>query len=95
MCFADTIRRNIDQGCLTGVVFIDLRKAFETVNHEILLKKLRGHGITNLEYEWFNNYVEKRTQVVEFEGVLSSTNRVCRSITGVHIRTSVVYPSPE
>ena len=51
MCFADTIRRNIDQGCLTGAVFIDLPKAFDTVNHEVLLKKLRGLGVTNLEYE--------------------------------------------
>ena len=77
MCFADTIRRNIDQGCLTGAVFIDLHKAFDTVNHEVLLKKLRGVGVTNLEYEWFKNYLENRTQVVEFQGVLSSTETVC------------------
>ena len=34
MFFADTIRRNIDQGGLTGAVFIDLRKTFDTVNHK-------------------------------------------------------------
>ena len=77
MCFADTIPRNIDQGCLTCAVFIDLRKAFDTVNHEVLLKKLRGLGVTNLEYEWFKNYLENCTQVVEFHGVLSSTESVC------------------
>ena len=45
MCFVDTIRRNIDQGRLTGAVFIDLRKAFDTVNHEVSLSKLRGLGV--------------------------------------------------
>ena len=39
MCFADKIRRNMDQGRLTGAVFIDSRKAFD-INHEVLLKKL-------------------------------------------------------
>jgi hypothetical protein len=77
MCFADTIRRNIEHGCLTGAVFIDLRKAFDTVNHEILLKKLRGLGVTNLEYEWFRNYLQNRTQIVEFQGVLSPAEPVC------------------
>ena len=41
MCFADTICRNIDQGRLTGAVFIDLRKAFDIVNHEVFKYSLR------------------------------------------------------
>ena len=51
MCFADTIGRNIDQGRLTGAVYIDLRKAFDTVNHEVLLNKLRGLGVLDGEHE--------------------------------------------
>ena len=43
--FTDAIRRSMDQGCLTGVVFIDLRKAFDTVDHELLLEKLSGFGL--------------------------------------------------
>ena len=69
MCFADTIRRNINQGRLTGAVFIDPRKAFDTVNHEVLLSKLRGLGVMHREHEWFRNYLHNRTQVVEFQGV--------------------------
>ena len=51
--FADTIRRNIDQGLIAGAVFIDLRKAFDSVNHSLLSKKLHALGIVNQEYEWF------------------------------------------
>jgi hypothetical protein len=40
--FIDSIRRGIDQGMLTGSVFIDLRKAFDTVNHDLLLEKLHA-----------------------------------------------------
>ena len=63
MCFADSIRRNIDQGRLTGAVFIDLRKAFDTVNHEVLLNKLRGLGVLDGEHEWFRNYLLNRTKL--------------------------------
>lgn len=47
--FTDTIRRNIDQGCLKGAVFINLRKAFDIVDHKFLLEKLRGYGLEGIE----------------------------------------------
>ena len=76
MCFADTIRRNIDQGRLTGAFFIDLRKAFDTVNHEVSLSKLRGLGLMHRKNEWFRNYLHNRTQVVKFQGVSSTAEPV-------------------
>ena len=76
MCFADTIRRNIDQGRLTGVVFIDLRKAFDAVNHELLLNKLRGLGVRDGEHEWLRNYLQNCTQIVEFQGLSSNAEPV-------------------
>ena len=70
------IRRNIDQGRLTGAVFIDLRKAFDTVNHEVLLNKLRGLEVLDGEHEWFRNYLQNRTQFVDFQGVSSAAEPV-------------------
>ena len=60
---------------LTGAVFIDLRKAFDSVNHEVLLNKLRGLGVLGGEHEWFRNYLQNRTQIVEFQGVPSAAER--------------------
>ena len=56
----------MDQGQLTGAVFIDLRKAFDTVDHSVLLDKLSNLGIVDLEHGWFMDYLSNRTQVVEF-----------------------------
>ena len=64
LSFADTICRNIDQGQLTGAVFIDLRKAFDTVDHGVLLDKLSAMAVIGPEYEWFTDYLRNRTQVV-------------------------------
>ena len=46
----------MDNGFVTGVLFIDLKKAFDTVNHDILVKKLRYYGIDNNELLWFKSY---------------------------------------
>ena len=53
---------NIDNGKMNSVVFIDIRKAFDTVNHEILLKKLSCYGIKDLELMLFQSYLYNRTQ---------------------------------
>ena len=50
---------NIDQGQLTGAVFIDLRKAFDTVDHAVLLGKLSNMGIVGQEHDWFSGYMNR------------------------------------
>ena len=54
-------------------VFIDLKKAFDTVNHEILLFKLEHYGIRNNMLKWFESYLRDRKQYVYFNGVSSAT----------------------
>jgi hypothetical protein len=49
---------------LTGAVYIDLRKAFGTVNHGCLLTKLSYYGIVNNELKWFEDYLFGRSQFV-------------------------------
>jgi hypothetical protein len=61
----DSIRRGMDQGMLTGSVFIDLRKALDTVNHDLLLKKLHGFGVTGGELDWFKDYLTRK-QLVDY-----------------------------
>ena len=46
----------------TAVVFIDLKKAFDTVDHAILLKKMGKYGIKWIEIGWFQSYLKSRSQ---------------------------------
>ena len=71
LSLADTIRRNMDQGMLTGAVFIDFRKAFDSVNRDLLLQKLSYMGVLDKELAWFKDYLHDRTQVLDFQGVSS------------------------
>ena len=66
----------INDGNLIGMVCVDLRKAFDTVNHEILLTKLKLYGITGTELKWFESYLYNRSQVVDFCGTMSSECKV-------------------
>ena len=56
--------------------FIDLRKAFDTVNHEILLGKLKHYGITGKQKDWFRSFRTNRKKYVSVEGFFSQTKTV-------------------
>ena len=62
----DQITRAIDTKEITVGVFLDLSKAFDTVNHNILLHKLHHYGIRNTAQKWFRSYMENRKQYVRF-----------------------------
>ena len=62
---------NIDKGKYTGLIFIDLKKAFDTVDHKILLKKLKMYGVTGLEHDWFTSYLDNRKQFCRVDGTSS------------------------
>ncbi len=72
----DKFLQGFDSGKFIGAVFVDLRKAFDTVNHAILLKKLEAVGIKDKELQWFNSYLSNRTQRVDYRGTLSETQPV-------------------
>ena len=75
-----TIRRNIDQGFMTGAVFVDLRKAFDTIDHSILFRKLHFLGIKGKELNWFENYLSSRIQVVGVGGASSDPPHITSGV---------------
>ena len=72
----DKLSTAIDNNELTIGVFIDLSKAFDTVNHEILLAKLQHYGIRGVPLKWFENYLLERKQFVVYNGHCSSSKQV-------------------
>lgn len=74
--FVETIRKNADKGECTGAIYLDLRKAFDTVNHSRLLHKLQLHGIHDIELQWFEDYLFNRTQYVTYDNINSSPQQI-------------------
>ena len=68
------ITKYTDEGRITVGVFIDFAKAFDTINHTILLKKLEHYGIRGIALEWFRNYLKNRQQFVQYD-ICKSSNK--------------------
>ena len=64
----DQIYESFERNEYTVAVFIDLSKAFHTVDHDILLKKLEINGISGTHLQWFQNFLSNRKQYIEFDG---------------------------
>ena len=75
MC--DTLYENMDNGELNGVVYLGIRKAFDSINHTILLHKMKVQfGITNVELDWFSSYLTNREQVCLVNGITSTPKKI-------------------
>ena len=62
------IRKALDDGNIGCGVFADLQKAFDTVDHQILLAKLNHYGIRGVPNDWFKSYLSNRNQYVSING---------------------------
>ena len=61
---------NMDKGLMNGVVFLDFKKAFDTVDHTILLAKLERCGIRETPLKWFRSYLHQKKQVCKINNAV-------------------------
>ena len=70
------IKETIDNKKYGCGIFIDLRKAFDTVNHDILLQKLEHYGIRGNALKWFRSFLTNRKQYVSLNGECSESKHI-------------------
>lgn len=78
--FTDNIFDNLDNKRLPIAVYIDLSKAFDTIDHTILLEKLCYYGIRGKALEWFKSYLMDRTQFVQYKDTISNEMKITTGV---------------
>ena len=72
----DKITKSLDAGDIVISVFLDMKKAFDTVDHHIPLKILYAYGIHGKVLEWFHSYLFNRSQYVIYDDMQSETHHI-------------------
>ena len=87
----DDLLFNLDNDRVSGMVLVDYRKAFDMIDHTLLLKKLEMYGISRDSLQWFTSYLKDRRQLVKLGDKQSC--RYCSSwySPGVHTWPLVIY----
>ena len=72
----DKIAKSLNKGEFVVGVFFDFSKAFDTVNHSILLEKMEYYGIRGVALKWFESYLNCRSQFVTYNNEKSTKRNV-------------------
>ena len=78
--FTDKIITNLDEGKLPLAIFLDLSKAFDTIDHSILIHKLQYYGIQGTSLNWFKSYLCDRKQFVQYNDCNSSQSTITTGV---------------
>ena len=87
----DQISKSLSEGKFSMGIFIDLSKAFDTVDHQILLNKLAHLGIRGIPLQWFTSYLSERKQYVHINDYDSKLKYVKCGVTQGSILGSLLF----
>ena len=87
----DKIIKGFDGGLLKGLILIDLQKAFDTINHEILLKKLEAIGFSDKCIRWLWSYLYERIFFIEIEKQLSDFGKASFGVPQVSVLRTLLF----
>ena len=87
----EEIKESIDNGRFGCGIFIDLKKAFDTVNHRILLTKLEHYGVRGSLLKWFESYLTDRRQYVFYNGVSSEMEKITCGVPQGSILGNLIF----
>jgi len=76
----ERIRQSLDKGHAAVGVFVDLQKAFDTVDHSILLSKLKHYGVRGIANKWFKSYLSSRLQFVSVANCQSEVEFILHGV---------------
>ena len=91
--FTENIRQTLDAGYIRCSIFVDLQKAFDTVDHEILLSKLYYYGIWGISNNWFKSYLSNRKQFVSINGYDSGLAEINCGVPQVSVLGTLLFLS--
>ena len=73
---SNQILKGFESGVSTRMILIDLQKAFDTLDYDILLDKMKYLGFTSKTIDWFSSYFKKRNIIVSLEKTLLETKNL-------------------
>ena len=74
------VLESMDEGKVTGLLFVDISKAFDSLNHKVLLRKLNHLGVSERSLRWFRSYLADRQQSVLINGELSEPHSITLAV---------------